>query len=489
MNTGTRLILWLAGWIVGLLVVTLIGLMFAVHQSKDSLAKYRSELIQRGEQLDVSALTPPKAPTTGNGAPALVAEGKELAQIIKSTNAKRVTLGQKESYGRAEVMHQRAAALRDAVDVPWAEVEATLAPMQEPLAAIRQASAEPILALDLDYSRGFSMPLEHLTPLLSTAQYLSMDALMRLQKGDIAGAVDNIEAELRLSRLVHDQPLLICQLVSFSVISLAEISTWETLQAKATTAADLARLQSAWEAVLPSQPMARTLRLERAVAGPMFEEGAEMFRTVAGSGSSSGSSSGMPATPTFAEIKDNIAFAAWGVFFRYADERQLMENYQTLLDDLSPDQPQNWTKILATMARIEKSQASAGMGRFFSASVIPSLKSTVERFATTETLRNLTITAIVLRRYQLDHAGALPAKLDALVPQYLAIVPRDPLNGESLRYRLTDDGFALYSVGLDGSDDGGNANASPKRKSRSILDRLDIVWPQPPSPEKKPAGP
>jgi hypothetical protein len=52
--------------------------------------------------------------------------------------------------------------------------------------------------------------------------------------------------------------------------------------------------------------------------------------------------------------------------------------------------------------------------------------------------------------------GAWPAKLEALTPTLLKAVPLDPFDGKPLRYRATADGVIVYSVGPDGSDDGGN---------------------------------
>ena len=53
------------------------------------------------------------------------------------------------------------------------------------------------------------------------------------------------------------------------------------------------------------------------------------------------------------------------------------------------------------------------------------------------------------------------------------------MNGEPLRYRRNDEGtFTLYSVGMDGKDDGGSPE--PRQgTSRSIFQGRDWVWEQP----------
>ena len=53
--------------------------------------------------------------------------------------------------------------------------------------------------------------------------------------------------------------------------------------------------------------------------------------------------------------------------------------------------------------------------------------------------------------------GSLPDTLDELVPRFLEALPPDPFRPGPLRYALTDDGFTVWSVGVDGVDDGGTS--------------------------------
>lgn len=73
--------------------------------------------------------------------------------------------------------------------------------------------------------------------------------------------------------------------------------------------------------------------------------------------------------------------------------------------------------------------------------------------------------AIALYRKQ---RGAPPDHLDALVPEFLPEVPSDPFDGNPLRYRRTEHGWKLWSVGYDLKDDGGEA---------SIVDEKGYVGP------------
>jgi len=96
------------------------------------------------------------------------------------------------------------------------------------------------------------------------------------------------------------------------------------------------------------------------------------------------------------------------------------------------------------------------------------------------------VAAIALRRYELHH-GKPATSLAALVPEILSELPRDFMDGQPLRYRLTSNGdFVLYSVGTDGRDDGGDPNPLPALSGaiHKLWNGRDIVWPKPATPEE-----
>ena len=71
-------------------------------------------------------------------------------------------------------------------------------------------------------------------------------------------------------------------------------------------------------------------------------------------------------------------------------------------------------------------------------------------------------TGLAIQRYRFA-AGALPGTLAELVPAYLDAVPKDPFDGNELRYNKRGAGFVVYSIGEDRSDDGG-AEQLPQSK-------------------------
>jgi hypothetical protein len=95
-----------------------------------------------------------------------------------------------------------------------------------------------------------------------------------------------------------------------------------------------------------------------------------------------------------------------------------------------------------------------------------------------ETQRRLLVTAVAVHRWKV-RTGQLPAHLTVLVPELLVDVPLDLMNKQPLVYQVAADGsMRLYSVGVDGRDDGGDPRpADAKGNYRSLWDGRDAIWP------------
>jgi len=81
------------------------------------------------------------------------------------------------------------------------------------------------------------------------------------------------------------------------------------------------------------------------------------------------------------------------------------------------------------------------------------------------------ITSLALKVYH-DENGSYPSSLGALVPKYLIKIPSDPFAASgSIKYLKSGSGYALYSVGPDGTDDHG------KPISKTAGGTLPVVLP------------
>jgi hypothetical protein len=100
------------------------------------------------------------------------------------------------------------------------------------------------------------------------------------------------------------------------------------------------------------------------------------------------------------------------------------------------------------------------------------------------------LAAVAAERYRREH-GDWPQAVADLVPGYLPAVPLDPFDGQPLRYRRTDSGAVIYSVGEDGRDDGGERTPPPDKTLPG--DVIFTLWDvahrrQPPQPPAPPAA-
>ncbi|MBN1865718.1 hypothetical protein JW916_00350 [Candidatus Sumerlaeota bacterium] len=72
--------------------------------------------------------------------------------------------------------------------------------------------------------------------------------------------------------------------------------------------------------------------------------------------------------------------------------------------------------------------------------------------------------ALAIKAYRIEQ-GEWPETLDGLAPDYIESVPLDPYTGKTMIFRQRGDGFVVYSVGANGTDDGGNPTHGD-----------DVVW-------------
>ncbi len=88
--------------------------------------------------------------------------------------------------------------------------------------------------------------------------------------------------------------------------------------------------------------------------------------------------------------------------------------------------------------------------------VARTIERTIERHRETHLRLTFTCLLLALKCHKIVR-GALPARLDELVPEYLGEVPMDPYDGKPLRYSA--ERRILWSAGKDGKDEGGLISA------------------------------
>ena len=159
---------------------------------------------------------------------------------------------------------------------------------------------------------------------------------------------------------------------------------------------------------------------------------------------------------------------------------KVFEEGLTLARDVKTNRP--WSEVAPGATNIIKEiDGAIGKDRFHrlmvSAIAIPNFTGAFRHAVQAETLRRLAISAIAIKRYELKY-GREPPSLEALTPEFLQMVPIDPMSGKALCYRLNADGtHVLYSVGEDGKDDAGDGTPSSRYTAGDLWNGRDAVWP------------
>jgi hypothetical protein len=136
---------------------------------------------------------------------------------------------------------------------------------------------------------------------------------------------------------------------------------------------------------------------------------------------------------------------------REKDLNQIEKDVKTLKEAARP--PAAFAKLI--LGKDPPDKAVGGMiGDILIGLLMPAVRKVQGAYERTEQVRRNLHVAFALAAYRDDH-GRYPAKLDDLSPKYLAAVPDDLFSGQALVYRPAEDGCLLYSVGVNGKDDGG----------------------------------
>lgn len=468
-----RLLAWTGGFIVLVAIAIWVMTLVARHR----LEVYRAALEAKGERFAVAALAPPPPPeNAASAATTLFTACKDLNDDVVSKRSRLFSTGRLETVpGQAEALHSRKMAKQFQKDVPWEEFTANLEPFRPILAKIRDASRTSPLSVQLDYSKGYAMPLSFLPQGLRAAQYLAMESVQFLHEQRPDRAVDNAIVMLRLAGLMQEHPLMICQFCAISTMGIASATTWEILQSPVSPA-DLARLQAAWEVISLASQLPATLRMERAWACESFDR---PFRALAAIPVeleiSVVAPTHLPENPD--EAWRMTQFTVWLALYRYSDEEQFIASHQKLIDSLTTDA--NLQTLMTVVSATAKDIRARGATRIWSSVATSATSDFLKRIVLGDSLQKLTIAAIAIQRYRLDHSGQFPESLEALVPAYLAAVPKDAMDLQPIRYHRTSESFQLYSIGINGTDDGGSTISLPGTKTKDFLERQDIVWPEP----------
>lgn len=299
----------------------------------------------------------------------------------------------------------------------------------------------------VNYLDGPAAQLPHLQGLKTLAVALACEAVLQAQEDNPAGASLPVESSLHLSQSLDNEPMLISQLVSSSILSVTSRSLERVLNRTSLPDAQLRQLELEFVKAEATKRLATGLIGERALYNEFLRLAQDDVRkmvSIANQTSESGEPTEMPGR------NPGIGWRLIGFFER--DRNFFLRAMATniLIAETGPP------ASLAMTNETDRIEEQARRGFYITSSLLlPSVSGTAVRDASTRASLRAAIVALAIERWRLAHSDSLPGSLDDLVPSFLPAVPTDPFDGKPLRYKPLAQGYVIYSVGMDREDDGG----------------------------------
>lgn len=403
----------------------------------------------------------------------LAKERKERDLNYQTTAMKPVGPGMAEVATRQETL----SALQNKKPITWVEWNKMLATTRTLMDGVPALEAGPVFIPD--YSRGVAAKMPQIKAALDLTKAASWMILADIHDGNIDRALGGLSEARQRGKNLTGNSTLIEGLVRVTCDSVLLTVSWELLQQPKINEYQMARLSGIWEATFDAKEALKIWQGERVTSWQTFSK----FQTQQG-------------LEEWANSQDaewpSFKISGWSLIYRFIVKYDLayyLSIYHQLENDIV-----NWItngKYMPARQELQKQEEFLKnipkwkrMRYLISSLALPSLTTANDKFASTIAQQHLLKTAIALKRYQLAHK-AWPDSLDQLVPSYLPSVPLDPIDGQPLRYKKSTheaDGYTLYSIGVNGIDDGGDGTEmKPREKGKPDYrpDKTrDILWPR-----------
>lgn len=494
MNISLKKVIWII--ILCVMVMCIVSALFQMRRGKNveqSLADTRQALRQQGFKTDLADFN-----FSTDAAP----RAREAALSTFSTplrfNASGARLEFMPTVGNNAVIviWKQDWVKTGSDEIHWPDLREALDGSQWALDAACDAILSGPIRFNLDASKGSKMLLRPLASLRNLSLALSSREVLELHEKNPDAAWTNLLAATRLATAWEPEPAEVLHIVRFRLAASAFDDAWQALQSTGWPDEKLAGLQHEWEMVNFFTNLPDTAAFSRASAVAMCQQ--QRHEPLAGGISFADLVKEAVRSPAAAasELKNEYNEARYRSSGTYDDEKNLLLYYQNReLEIRHAIQSPTWADMCA-MPGVTNIVAFKSPYRSRLQTLLNMQQMSMRlqllgggllgRAAEVEARRRILITAIALERYHGKH-GAYPATLTELAPDFLKSVPLDFMDGQPLRYRLTDDGhFMLYSVGLDSVDNGGkiplhSGDEGFERPGRlgSPLPENDIVWPRP----------
>ena len=312
----------------------------------------------------------------------------------------------------------------------------------------------PASRYPVDCTRLMNTPLPHLSRLKNLAQLYQYAAFLAMQSGRLDRASSNIVTKLALARTLDNEPCLISQLVRLKMIKMAFATLERRANTGALSATEVTNLTAAFAKARTTHLATHALIGERAMTIPYFR----MTRAEAAR---------LKTRKDGDEPRNDSPLAYDGpailklIGYYELDFGSYLAGMSKGIEIAGRTPPAN---LAASRYFAHAGEESTKRHRAVSGRLLSAYTGVAARGNEAIAWQRLAVTALAIEQFR-NQNGRLPEKLLELRPQFRFKEAEDPFAGNALRYRRTETGYVLYSVGGDGRDDGGLVESERKESS------------------------
>lgn len=495
----------IAAWLVVFVLVPGGWLLVEHFRGRARLAAVLDAQKARGEVFDVDRFLVSEPSGASNAMPELMAAAKELgnASGVIPPAIRMVAPGRAIPPNRLEHWEGRPKTNT------WEDVAVWVSDRGEAFDRLRDALEAPARRPNIDSSVGFAkMLLPHLPTTKNAVTALALSAADASRRRDLDAALADLNAARVIQSDLAGESILISQLVRVACASIVNARIWSLVHAADWDEAQLARIQASLPRKDLTSALVRSLEGERALClielkrvssaelADIWLNPDQMMAMLGGGG---GASLEVPTTVDeavelagtlvqriAAALRSRVLVPIWR--FGWGDQAAAyyLETLDTMIRanrDAVRASSQAVIDEGVIGAILNPSHPYVRLRSVFASALSPALLKATAKGFRAETEIGLNEAGIAILRFRKTH-GHPPDSLAELVPQFLAEVPRDYMDGKPLRYRREGtDRFVLWSLGANGKDDGGNALWPKGNTMVQWWTAHDAVWPQPASAE------
>lgn len=314
---------------------------------------------------------------------------------------------------------------------------------------LRAASARPDCRYFIDYNleNPWGILLPHLFRIKQTCMRLADRASAELALGRGQEALEDIKLSLYLQDSIKNEPFVLSYLVRIACMQINCSIIWEAMMQHSWNEAQLKELQDRLAGCNFIADMQLGLRGERSMAVwtvDLMKKKGPVFLGEIGNG----------------PVPDGTALKLLGWVMPSGWYNLEKLHYCEALDKMIGTTDSAAIRVFPDQVAAHPyykptPYEALAHHHVVEAMMMQSIGNLVRKAASVQTATAEAETACALERFYVAN-HRYPEDLAAIVPKYMAQLPNDVIDGQPLKYRRTDDvNYVLYSVGWNGTDDGG----------------------------------